>query len=187
MTSDEVLTSDYMRTLGEITNEFAGLERLLMVTINFISSIRTWEETVCLIGGENFDILTKKFDKIAKFILLDEPSTRTQFLDMVKTLNAINEDRNKYLHSLWRIDPYGPIANRTKFVRAPSSGRRLMDQEDVPIDILKKLVDDIRSATDALQSLVIGKNDTINKARKRRVEEFRLEFTKTISPEPKPH
>ena len=161
----------YLKALGKITNAISQLEWFMVHCIQRCSSIKTYDEIICLVGGDNFDVLYKKLDKMVKFILQDEPKLLQEFKKIVGSLEDVNRDRNKYVHSIWFLKPPN-LAGRTKVLRTIKSGTRLWESELVSIDKLNKLIKDIAKTQNNLLSFMFSYLLEIDKAIDKRVREY---------------
>jgi len=172
------LPPEYYRSLGVLTSEFSGLERLTTTCIRYCSSIGTWDEAVCLIGGDEYGALLKKLEKLINTNLKDESDLLAQFNPTLRLLTAVNDDRNKYIHSLWTLpsimdsltlSDLSPV--RRKFLRNFNLSKGLEDVEPVPLAMLDKCITDISDAKCKLRDFFIGNLEKILAAIDRRKNE----------------
>jgi len=184
------LPPDYHKAIGVLTTEFAGLERLTTSCIMYCSSISTWDEVFCLVGGDEYGALLKKLEKLVNTNLKDEAALLAQFKPILKSLTGINEDRNTYTHSLWFIPPLSilladPHVVRRKFLRNFNPAKGLEDVEPTPIAMLDECIKKISDAKSELSSFFYDNIETINAAVDRRKKEaIRAQTAPPYSSEP---
>lgn len=171
--SADKVSSEYIEAIGKIVTEITVLERCITFSIQSFTTTRIPNEVICLVGGENFEIIREKLDKLSKFVLKDEKSLLQEFEKIIKTLEKLNRARNKYIHSFWWPQSK-QTAFRNKFRRTIKLGTALMEYETVPIETLKKLVKDTETTTSDLFSFMIDNISAIKAAKKRRIKEHYL-------------
>jgi len=169
----ESLPPEYLKALGTITVAMSRMEHLMIVALQMICSVKSWNEMVCLVGGENFDALCKKLGKMGEVILHDEQELLQKCEEIVDSLDRLNVARNKYIHSMWWPLPTG-LASRTKFLRTLKSGIKLDEQESVPIERLDELIKEIGRTENSLFMFGIDNYLKIQAAIKRRESEYKL-------------
>lgn len=162
--------------MGVLTVEFAALERVITILIRYCSSISTENEVACLVGSDQLDALCKKFEKLVHINLKDEPTLLAQFQSLRAQLFSINEERNKYIHSLWQIPALSilssePYVERRKYFRVFNSAKGLEDIEPVPLAKLYELISKITDTATKLSNFVFDNLKAIRAAIERRKDE----------------
>jgi len=170
MKSSNPIPPNHLKVLGKIVVGISTLERHVIFTIKLCSSIQTHGELACLVGSESLDVLTKKLDKLVKFMLRDELDMLAEFTKIRTLLTDINDARNRYIHSWWKQTP-SKLVHRRKFLRSVKIGDRLEDYELVSMEALNKLVGDIGNATNLLLDFLDQHLEAIKKAILRRKSE----------------
>ena len=164
----------YYHSIGVLTTELAGLERLTTTAIRFCCSLSTWDEAVCLVGGDQLDVLFKKLEKLVKTNLKDESALLTEFDSIFKSLDSINKKRNTYIHSLWTYSsPFDKDAGirRRKFFRAFNTAKGLEDIESTTVADIDKFTDEVIATREKLTSFFTDNLETIHNAIHRRKSE----------------
>ena len=183
------LPPEYYKAIGVLTTDFAGLERTTISCIKYCSSIATWDEAVCLVGGDEYGVLLKKLDKLVNTNLKDETNLLSKFDSVLKSLDDVNKERNKYIHSMWHIPILSilladPHVERRKFLRNFSPAKGLEDIEPIPIATLEECIQRISDAKSELSSFFVDNINIIIAALERRKnEEMRLQTPLPDPPE----
>jgi pullulanase/glycogen debranching enzyme len=144
------LPARYLKALGMIVNTMSGAENGLIYTISSITAndIKT---TLCLVGGESFDILNSKVNKLVHSRLKDK-DLLDEFDALRKRLDTINEKRNQYIHAIWL--PSAKKVSRLKYKKKSKDGSLHQFDEHVELQRLTEVSLKLRESTDKLMKLV---------------------------------
>lgn len=171
------LSSQYYEAIGKIAISTSGLERTILSMIHYCSSIQTWNEAACLLGGDSFDVLCKKADRIVKCNLSDEPTLLKLFEPISDALYDIKEKRNQYIHSMWTPPIFRGenLPRRRKFRPKFEFLEDFEFVKEVPIEELHDFIDKIGNTQKNFINFVINNIHTIRAAIHRRASEEGLQ------------
>jgi len=96
------IPSDYLTALGKISINHNNLEFSIIYCIKCLIRKR-YDETLCLIAGENFDILLKKLTRLMNYYIKTD-SLLKQYEQLKTSINNLNEKKTHCLHAIWKID-----------------------------------------------------------------------------------
>lgn len=147
------IPDSHLLALGSVTIEFGKLESILILSISRLlwREVKGIETITTLVGGDSFDVLLIKLNKIFIHKLHDDKLLK-DFELLSKRLSAINEKRNRYLHSWWTINEKEGLV-RIKFKKKPDKNNLMVDRESFDTDEIITFVEEIKKAEDDLDEL----------------------------------
>jgi hypothetical protein len=157
------IPATYLKEIGAISVNAARLEFAMLYCIvvlncaDFQSS--DFPATVCLVGGETFDILLSKLTKLFRLKVKD-PSLRAKFDGVALSLRKVNVDRNTYLHSHLSVEKHGKVV-RLKFRKKMNEEDSLADGGDVSVTGLRSLATKAFTVGNDLFNVIMQNLDTI--------------------------
>ena len=162
--SEQLLPTEYLEAIGQVSVNFGYLERTVLATISELISVEP-SFINRLIGGDNFSVLITKFEKTIIFQLRYNGLIKKdcsndlslEIKNLVKKLDDINSKRNKFIHSFWSLDEDG-VVTITKFMKKTKK-TSIIDGQTVGLESIKELDQEI---TDCRHSLENFKNKVFN-------------------------
>jgi hypothetical protein len=130
-----------------------------------LSDFRT---TLCLAGGENFDILLSKLDKLFRLKVKNE-KLRKQFNDVRLLALEANDERNRYLHSHLSVEKDGKVY-RIKFSKKMSSDDNLLTAAELTLPELEATAEKAFRAGEELFGVIMTNLDVIHLEYQQRLE-----------------
>ncbi len=174
------IPDSHLLALGSVTIEFGKLESTLILSISRLlwQEVEGIEPITMLVGGDSFDVLLIKLNKIFIHKLHDDKLLK-DFDLLSKRLSAINEKRNRYLHSWWTINEKEGLV-RIKFKKKPDKNNLMVDRESfntdeiiIFIEEIKKAKDDLDDLTEKIQNIYITKLKEENAKIEKEIEDLK--------------
>lgn len=106
------LPDKYLKLLGNIAVNHSRLEFWLISSI-CIFAHKDYYETLCLIAGDQFDVLLTKLERVF-YLIVEDANDRKDFEAMKGRLTKANNSRNNFLHGYWIGEEDGKVM-RWKF------------------------------------------------------------------------
>lgn len=155
------IPDSHLSALGAISVEFGRLEAVLITSISDLLTfdINDFESILLLVGGDSFDVLLTKLKKIFIYKLPDNKLVK-DFEIIYKKLDAIREERNKYLHSYWTVTEKEGVV-RSKFRKVPGKNNILTDRIKFDTMQLSDFIEKIKTTTQGLHDLIEEATQTI--------------------------
>lgn len=163
------IPDSHLLALGSIAVEFGKLEVSLILSISNLLwlEVKGIGPITLLVGGDSFDVLLTKLNKIFIYKLHDDKLIN-DFGKLFKRLDAIREQRNRYLHSYWTANEKDGIL-RIKFRKKPDKNNILSDRIKFNTEELLAFVEKIKIAAKDLDDITNEAIEEIivNKAKER--------------------
>jgi hypothetical protein len=163
------IPDDYLTALGRIVFAHNNVELIVIYDIHLLIRQKEYKETLCLVGGENFDILLSKLRRIFYYYVTDKTLLK-EFDQIHQKINAANIDRSNYLHSYWDTDPNGQVVS-SKYSKRFTNVIELPPEVSVSIGDLNSLVSRIEKAEDELQFFIAKHLDYIHAEFDKRIDQ----------------
>jgi hypothetical protein len=150
------ISSKYLEIIGEISVNVASTESAVLWSIFMLidheNHATTFNETLCLVGGEPFDILLSKLQKLFLSKVANQ-KLQDEFAKLYGRLDTINKNRNTYIHSTWVQFEETVHRSKTK-KRMSDNNSRLIEFKPVSLNELETLANDAFDITDELISFI---------------------------------
>jgi hypothetical protein len=165
------IPNEYFQTIGEISSNLSLTEFTILYCISLLCCDELeksdFSETLCLAGGEGFEISQSKLDKLFRLNVGDNKLLE-KFNIIKERLTEVNKHRNKYVHSVWTS--FEGSVLRIKFPKKMNKVGLLREiEENVPIQPLKDLAEEVSNVTKDLFDFFMGNLTQINFERKERL------------------
>lgn len=154
------VTPDLLESLGKLSVLFVGLEYFVILAISNLIPRTHAKFTFRLVGGDSFKVLLSKFKKIFLF-QIDDESLIKEFNLLIRELEKINDDRNRYEHSMWLFNEGNLF--RFKIKSNIKKEPILLDGEKLQVSDIEKLNAKIIVASKDVRSLGLRARKSLNK------------------------